>query len=345
MSELVYVIGSEENGTPFKIGKSKTKSLKSRVKTLQTGNPLTLKSFYEFTPKDGDAYSLESKIRNELINNYGYKKLKGEWIHTDDKKSVEKIGNDISNILKNIDYDFKDDPRYDLLIKEERLMNSKLEDAYCDLLEQHKSIFEQLGLFNDAYKKVKEFHQEYKNLNKKISKYEKINDYNYVACYESRVERLVGMHWYRVDVSAMKWFLAIYNLVKREAYPEIHHRQGYDFLEIPKDGYVYITLNNQRFKYDVKNNRLSHKRPVERDEPSSLWGGIVGKHYLEKSDLYRYYDRENDAFYDVINLSVDEKFQETKLSGCKINYNNKTYNFINKDFLSKGKKDNESIRV
>ncbi len=337
MSELVYVIGSEENGTPFKIGKSKTKSLKSRVKTLQTGNPLTLKSFYEFTPKDGDAYSLERKIRNELINNYSYKKLKGEWIHTDNKKSVEKIGNDISNILKNIDYDFEDDPRYDLLIKEERLMSSKLEDAYIDLLEQHKSIFEQLGLFNDAYKKVKEFHQEYKNFNTKISKYEKTNNYNYFRGYESRVERLVGMHWYRVHVSAMKWFLAIYNLVKSKAYPEIHHRQGSSFLEIPEDGYVYITLNNERFAYNVENNSLSYKTPVQRDLPTSLWGGIVGKHYIEKSDLYRYYDKENDAFHDDINLSVDERFAETNLRSCTINYNNKTYNFINEDFLSKGK--------
>jgi len=343
MSELVYVIGSEENGSPFKIGKSKTKSLKSRIKTLQTGNPLTLKSFYEFTPKDGNAYILESNIRNELVHNYGYKKLKGEWIHTDDKKSIEKIGNDISKILKKIDYDFADDPRYDLLIEHERTMNNKLEDMYDDLLEQHKSIFEQLKVFDSAYKKIKNLHTEYDNLNSKISKYKKTNDYNNVNCYESRVEKLVGMHWYRVEVNAIKWLMRIYNLVKNKAHPAIHHRQGSSFLEIPEDGYVYITLDNQRFEYDVKNNRLTYKTPVQRDCPSLFGGGITGKHYIDKADLYRYYDRENNAFHDDINLGVDERFKETRLRSCRINYNNKSYNFINEDFISKGKKIHESI--
>tara|TARA_R110002073_G_C9355929_1_gene571020 strand:- start:6 stop:1070 length:1065 start_codon:yes stop_codon:yes gene_type:complete len=341
--ELVYVIGSEERGAPFKIGKSNALSLKNRIKSLQTGNPLTLKSFYEFTPKDGDGYSLENKIRNQLINNFGYKKLKGEWIDTDNKKPIEQVGEDISNILKEADYDYENDPAYNLLKKENNKLNDKLKDRYDDLLVQHNLIFDQLKSYDSLNQEIKDLHKKQKKLINKISKYKKTDLNNEISTYQ--LESLLNeeMSYSRVDVNinAMQWFLLIYKMITQQASPKIHHRQGYDILRLPKNGCLYVTYDNQRYTYDIEKNYLSFERPVQREDASMITGGITGKHYIDKADMYRYYEG-NRTYHDKINLRVDKDFEKTTLKSCQINYNDKTYNFINEDFLKEGHKQTES---
>lgn len=335
MQELVYVIGSEEYGAPFKIGKSNAISLKKRIKSLQTGNPLTLKSFYEFTPKDGDAYGLENKIRNELINNFGYKKLKGEWIDTNNKKSIEQIGEDIINILKETDYDYENDPAYNLLKKENNKLNDKLKNKYDDLLAKHNFIFNELKLYELLNQEIKDLHKKQKKLIKKISKYKKTDSSNKICNYrlESLLNKEMSYIWVDVNINAMKWFLLLYKMITQTASPKIHHKQGHDIFKLPKNGYLYMTYDNQRYTFDVEKNYLTYERPVQRDVASKITGEITGKHYIDRADMYRYYDVKNKTYHDKINLKVHKDFEKTKLRSCQINYNEKTYNFINEDFL------------
>lgn len=337
MSELVYVIGSEEKGSPFKVGKSTEKALKNRIKTIQTGNPLSLKSFYEFTPKNGDAYALESKIRNDLINKFGYKKLTGEWIESSHKNSVEKIGNDISAILKDVDYDFKDDPRYKILKKENLELNNDLRNRYDDLYQEHKLIFQKLKEFNNLYNFIKDLHVQQKNLTTKISKYTKTiyRDITPDYEYEQILENQRGS-WGEVHYNAMDWFISIYKMVTQKAYPDRHHRQGYNIFRLPEDGFIHITFNNTRYTYDIKTNSLSYVTPTQYEQPTRITGAITGRHYINKAEMYRLYDRKNNACHDQINLSVDDRFEQTKLRTCQITYNEKIYNFINEDFVEKG---------
>lgn len=338
MQELVYVIGSKEFGSPFKIGKSKKSSLKNRIKTLQTGNPLTLKSFYEYTPKKGDAYNLESKIRNALINNYDYTKLKGEWIDSKHKNPVEKIGDDIADILKQEDYDYENDPVYKQLITSNKNLNTKLDEKYFDLYKQFTAIFEQLNIYEEMHSTIKKLHNKQEEIMQKASKYKKINYSDSVSSHSLHQLLATDMSYYWVDikVNAMRWFLLIYKMMTQPASPYIHHRQGINTLRLPEDGILYVTFNNERYKYDVKKNYLSWGMPVQRDLPARFKNGVIGKHYIDKADIDRSYDWDNQAFHDHINLKVDKDFENTNLRTLKINYNNKTYNFINKDFLKEG---------
>ena len=119
--ELVYVIGSKDTGVPFKIGKSNKKSLKNRLQSIQTGNPNSLEIFYQYHSKKINSLLLEKTIRDKLVQNYGFRKLNGEWITTDADKPIETVGTSIQSILKDLEYKPKDDPNYHALIKKKRV--------------------------------------------------------------------------------------------------------------------------------------------------------------------------------------------------------------------------------
>jgi|TARA_R100000479_G_scaffold60531_1_gene28677 hypothetical protein len=329
MSELVYVIGSEEHGTPFKIGKSKTESLQKRIKSLQTGNPLTLKSFYEFDSSNNDAYALEKKIRDELVKNYGYKKLKGEWIDINAKNPIDKIGDDITEILKSVNYDYKKDPAYLSLVKKNKILKKSLNCKFNNFINQHKFIFNKLKEYKKMQKEIEELNDKQNKLLNKIKKYRKLDCKDYTNnCKHEELKKDREYYYENPKITnqlnLMEWLMVFYDMFKKSSYPALHHKQGYSNFDPSFYENFYIVLGDTRYKFDIKRKKMSHE---------SIRQNEYNREFISKCDLQRFSNWGEDTYSHQICLEVDENFLDKNIKSCLVYYNNKSINFINKDYL------------
>ena len=88
---IIYLIESiRDYDTTYKIGYTRSKNAKNRIKALQTGNDGNLKIVHEFQTKHGII------IEKSLHNFYKHKNIKNEWFNLD----IEDITNFINMCQK-----------------------------------------------------------------------------------------------------------------------------------------------------------------------------------------------------------------------------------------------------
>ena len=78
MASYIYLLESyNQFQTRYKIGFSKKKDLKERVRPMKTGNPDQLTILYQFETKH------KRKVETAFHNLYSYKRIEGEWFELD----------------------------------------------------------------------------------------------------------------------------------------------------------------------------------------------------------------------------------------------------------------------
>jgi hypothetical protein len=100
----VYLIGEIDNKGKYKIGSTRAKDIKKRLKQLQTGNSseLFIKESYETE----HPFKLEKMLHNHFESSH----LIGEWfeLSEDDTKAFKRLCGDKSKVIESL----KDNPFY-----------------------------------------------------------------------------------------------------------------------------------------------------------------------------------------------------------------------------------------
>jgi len=101
---FVYLIGEIDNNGRYKIGSTRGKSVKNRLKQLQTGNSSELYV--------KEAYETENpfKVEKMLHNHFKTSNLNGEWFELSESNVVEFKG--ICEEKERIIQSLKDNPFY-----------------------------------------------------------------------------------------------------------------------------------------------------------------------------------------------------------------------------------------
>lgn len=100
----VYLIGEENNKGRFKIGSTRGKSVKKRLKQLQTGNSS------ELFVKDSFETEFPFKLEKMLHNRFNSSNVMGEWFEL--SESDTEAFKDICIELQDIILSLKDNPFY-----------------------------------------------------------------------------------------------------------------------------------------------------------------------------------------------------------------------------------------
>lgn len=324
--DLIYVIGSEDTGVPFKIGKSNEKSLKNRIKSLQTGNPNSLKIFYQYQSKKINSLQLEKIIRDRLIKNYGFTKLRGEWITTNAKKPIDKIGVCIKAILKDCEYKPEDDPNYHALIEQTYLQHKK----YMKALNKYNKKADKFVHFISEYlferQNLNEMAKDLENKTKKLSTY-KINetkpfDWKFESNYNNFLE----------------WLYLFYKMYNKRIRYTGMNQQNFNYkFEISsffgRNIIMYMSKENDgiattKFTLNTDDDEIVAETPYRDESLCTLrWGKEnirIGKCFLDDTTLYRRYSMNdnNVDLYDTINFNLPKEFTYHPKE-INIIYNNK----------------------